>query len=240
MIWGGVYLTRNILLLDLGWEDLTFSYLQNAFWPISPTVAPVCGVFWFIRCLICFTLLTPLYYLIYKYCRHFTFLIAILLILSPLPLNFIYGNGYLLLGGYLAYSGITLTRLNELFPTKVALPFALLLSALWCFYPKQIPFPAAGVHLSLVLLWLPALVGLMRHVRLPAFCTPGAGMFLYASHFFVCCYIGIRCIRFLPLNLPMLVADMWITMILGTTICLCVYAVIRKIPYTNYLLTGGR
>lgn len=240
LVWNVVYIAHNILRCHLSWDDLSSTYFLDAFWPPDPLDGPCCAVFWFIRSLICFTLLSPLYYLIYKYFRHFTFIIVFLIILSPLSSHFMYGNAYLLLGGYLAYSGITLTRINELFSTKVALPLALLLSALQCFHPELLPFSAKAVHLALLLLWLSALIGICTVMRLPAWCTPAAGMFLYASHFFVCCYIGIRCIRFLPLNLPMLVADMWITMILSTLLCLGLYALIRKIPHASFLLTGGR
>lgn len=240
VIWSGVSVAHNMLLSKITWGDLTFSYLLHALWPLDPMASPAAGVFWFIRSLICFTLLSPLYYLIYKYCRHFTFLIAALLIFSPLPMRYMYGNAYLLLGGYLAYSGITLTRLCELFPAKFSLLPALVLSVIKCFHPEWLPFPHEAVSAVLLMLWLPALVGLSSSIRLPSFCSPAAGMFLYAAHCAVCSYISARCIRFLPNNLPMLVADLWITMICATIICLLVFAIVRKIPYASYLLTGGR
>lgn len=240
MIWGGVYTALNILQSHLSWSDITPSYLLNAFWPLDPLTYPMCGVFWFMRCLICFTLLSPLYYLVYRYCRHFTLFLAAALILSPLPIHYIYLNGYLLLGGYLAYSGITLTRLSELLEPKLAFCGALALTTFTCFFPEQVPLPSEVRSTLRLLLWLPALVGLCSKICLPSWCTPAAGMFLYATHFFVCSKIGSQLVQHLPLTLPFMIAEMWLSMILATAICLIAYAILRKIPMMSYLLTGGR
>lgn len=240
MIWGGVYTTLNILQSHLSWSDITPSYLLNAFWPLDPLTYPMCGVFWFMRCLICFTLLSPLYYLVYRYCRHFTLFLAAALILSPLPLHYIYLNGYLLLGGYLAYSGITLTRISELFRPRIALAAAAVLTLLSAFFADAVPLSPAAFHTIRLLLWLPALIGVCTVLRLPSWCTPAAGMFLYAAHFFVCCKIGSQLVQHLPLTLPFMIAEMWLSMILATAICLIAYAILRKIPMMGYLLTGGR
>ncbi len=221
--------------------SLSFEMLLNAYWPLSPARHVAAPGFWFIRSLICFSLLSPLYYLVYRYLKHFTLPLCLTLALCNLPLDFCYFNWPLLLGGYLAYSGITLGKIVELLPWKPALGAALLLSILSLFCPTALPGDVREIiKLLALILWGAGLAGLFMRCPLPSFCTPAAGMFLYATHFIICGKIGTRLVRYLPVNLPMLVADMWLTFALGTAVCLTLYAVVKRCPKLAAVLTGGR
>lgn len=177
-------------------------------------------------------------YLICRVCKHLTPLLCVAAILSPLPFDFVYINAYLLLGAYFAYSGITLTGIGRLFPWKTALILAIVCSGLAIFLPLPISFKS--LNIILLAIWLPALLGATEGLGLPSICSPAAGMFLYASLFYVCIFIGVRCVRNLPLNLLMLNVDMWLSFIGATVLLLALFVPLSRYPRLIFLLTGGR
>lgn len=235
LAWSAIYFIHQIIRHQGGYDYLTPSFFINGLWPLSGNVGPIVPVFWFLRVLICFTLLSPCYYFICRYCKHFTPLLCIGIILSPFPFKFAYFNAYLLLGAYFAYSGITLTSIGRIFPWKAAL--ALIGSGLAIFLP---PYRTQDVEYRAVSDLPPTLLGATEGIRLPSFCSPAAGMFLYASHFYVCIFLGVRCVRNLPLNLLMLNADMWISFIGATVLLLVIFIPLSRSSRLTFLLTGGR
>lgn len=236
LVWCTLYIAYKVFRSHF---ELSAGNLLHAYWPLSPTEHVAAPGFWFIRSLICFSLLSPLYYLVYRYLKHFTLLLCLALSLCKLPPDFCYFNWPLLLGGYLAYSGITLTRITELFPWKPALLGACALSVAAAFAPLP-DFVKLAFSQPSVVLWGAGLSGLFLRCPLPSCCTPSAGMFLYASHFIICGFISVFLLRYLPINLPMVVADMWLTWFLATCVCLGMFAVVKRVPHLTAILTGGR
>lgn len=238
LAWCVLYFIYQIIRHKGGDGMLTPSYFLEGLWPLSYHGKLLVPVFWFLRALICFTLFSPLYYLVCRVCKHLTPLLCVVVILSPLPFDFVYFNAYLLLGAYFAYSGFTLTGIGRVFPWKAALALALIGSGLAIFLPP--PINSKALNIVLLAIWLPALLGATEGIRLPSFCSPAAGMFLYASHFYVCIFLGVRCVRALPINLLMLNVDMWISFIGATVLLLALFALVSRSSRLTFLLTGGR
>lgn len=120
---------------------------------------PIGKAMWYIKSLMVFSLLAPLYYYAVKLLKHTTLVLVMVLIVVDVPIDYPYFSNWLLLGSYLAIMNISFCDIVEKLDWRICLIFYLLL---------KLP-PIAGWHIdistfALTLCCFAALFGLgMRH-----------------------------------------------------------------------------
>lgn len=209
-----------------------FEFLQG-FWPLDPMQRPVGAGMWYVRSLIAFTFLSPIYYIVIKHLRNFCIPAFMVLSKCPLPIDFAYFNCWLFLGAYLAYSGITLSSIAQHFDWRITLPLAITVHVVTKLWHLPSPF------LLEEFLFLVGCIGLFSHVRIAPILT-ASSTFIYAFHFFIIGAAKHLYFRFLPhetwaYNLNILLT--WATAVL---LCFILFLVIRRLKYLPILLMGGR
>lgn len=188
---------------------------------------------WFIRSLVYFAILSPIYYLVLKYTKHFALVIALILYHFPFPITYTFFNCYLLIGAYLAYNGFSFCKLEKILDWRICFVSGAVL-AVFNFF---IGFP--GYNLVSAVLVFNGFFGFFLKYPLPKFIT-AASTFIYAAHFFL---IG-GCRQFffnhLPHSLPFYVLCMVLTWAVTILALYIAYFFVSRVKVLRYLLTGGR
>lgn len=204
----------------------------SRFWPEFGE--PVWGRgMWFIRSLIAFTILSPIYYIVVKIFKHLTVVLCLVLLWLDIPITFTYFNVYLLFGCYLSCMNITLTSLSEIFRWRVCLIGYVMLHIFSSF------ISSAFVQALCPILALVSLIGIFRLYPIPKSITQ-ISTFLYAAHFYFVAILIKTLIRILPISLSGAVVIMVMGCVLNIILCFIAYRVINKVSVLNLILTGGR
>lgn len=211
----------------------SFCQFLQGLWPLDPLHGTMGRGMWYIRSLIVFTFLSPVYYLVIKYLRHFCLPVFLVLYNLHWPINFAYFNCWLFLGAYLAYAGISLTSIARHFDWRITLPLAVAVHVamhLW-----HIPCPSIVREF----LFLVGAVGFFSHVRIAPLLT-AASTFIYAGHFFFAGAIKHLYFRYLPHDIWAYNMNMLLTWGTSVIVCFLLFLVIRRSKFLCLLLTGGR
>lgn len=223
--------------IALGKYNITsFSDFLTGFWPPHGCDFPRWGRgMWFIRSLIAFSILSPLYYLIVRTLKHFTPVLCLFLYSFHIHITFPYFNLYLLLGCYLGYMGISLTSISKLLDWRIALFLLTTLHILTKGKFISLPYsPFVNILLALI-----GYIGLFLKYPVNRMLTAGS-TFLYAAHFYLFGGLKRVLIPILPMSLTGWVLNMILTWLACIILCYIAYRIISKSNICSLLLTGGR
>lgn len=202
-------------------------------WPLDPMKSPMGKGMWYIRSLIIFTFLSPLYYIVIRTLKHFCLPLFFILLHLGWSITFAYFNCWLFLGAYLAYSGITLSSIARHFDWRITLPLAILIhvaNALW-----QLPCP----NFVQEFLFLVGSISLFSRIKIAPILT-ASSTFMYVFHFFLVGALKHMFFRLLPHEMWAYNANMLMTWGTSILICFLLFLVIRRSKYLCLILTGGR
>ena len=187
---------------------------------------------WYIRSLMCFSLLSPLYYFIVRYLKHLTPVVCVLL--SPvIPINFVWFNVYILLGAYLAYHGISLMKIASLLDWRMAVIAYFGMMVASAFWGIRVP------GLVTIFVALAVCRGILLCVPIPTSFVAGS-TFIYVAHFYIVGGMKKGLFALLPHEFPYYLLNMLVNFTVTPIICIAVYIVIRRFPRVCMLMTGGR
>lgn len=204
------------------------------FWDIG-NGSPIGLALWYIRNLLVFVILSPVYFFIVKYLKHLTLFLLLSLQTLKISIDFPYFNEYLLLGSYLSLMEISVEKVSSFFNWKFCFVGYIL-----C---KIVPFifdvPQANVYvvMSLCLIWL---IGLLKKKDIPSKYTV-ASTFIYLMHPYL---TGIRNLYIKFGDSTSLLQDMTIWCATALTVLLICfgtfYLLKRFVPQLLSLVSGGR
>ncbi len=232
IVWGIIHI---LYYFRRGGHIISISDFFIGFWPSADSPYSWGRGMWFIRSLIVFSLLSPIYYIIVKKLNHFTTVFCLFIQAFSLHITFPYFNVYLLFGAYLGYKGISLTSIAQNINWYIAL---ILLAIL------HILVQGAFLNLPLnpfvwVLLVLAAFIGLFHKYPISSKIT-ASSTFIYAAHFFFVGRLNLELSHLLPICLTSGVLNMIFTWGTSIIICLVIYKIISRFPLICTILTGGR
>lgn len=234
LIWSGFSISYNYFVKNiappqgLGWITCLWDAGGGAGHPIGMAL-------WYIKSLIVFSLLSPLYFYLVKYLKNGVIIIVLLLLSIDIPLDYPYFSVYLLIGSYLAIMGYSLQEISNKFDKWFCL--AIYLSLIIAEVFLQLP---AFCHRVVEISCLMFLLGIfMNHGINKKIAVTST--FIYFSHPF---FTGIRnvLIKFVhPDNIFHLVSIWFLTALLIVSICTLIFFLIKKnFPKLLSLVTGDR
>ena len=195
---------------------------------------PIGKAMWYIKSLIIFSLLAPLYFITVRFFRHFTLVVVMFLFTFNAPVDFPYFNVDLLLGSYLCLCEVPLKKVADSLNWKMCLVAYVILKIAFC----CLSVPVGGG--ILVLTGFVGLYGLFSQYRIPAFLT-ATSSFVYFAHPY---FTGIRNILVTSSvsgSIVLLCLAWLVTFFLDFSICITLYYLLRKfVPRILGIVTGGR
>lgn len=196
---------------------------------------PIGMALWYIRNLIVFTLLSPLYFLTIKYLRHFTLLLILALQDIEIPIDYPFFNMYLLLGSYLSLMDISIEKVVKVFNWQLCLVLYVICKiSMFCFDNISID------KLVVFTLCVTGFIGLFMKRSIPAKYTVASTM-IYFLHPYL---TGVRNILIKYADTSSLLQDIliWIlTALTVLTICISTFFVMKRLsPKVLSVMTGGR
>lgn len=214
--------------LPVGFQWITW------FWEVEGG-HPIGMALWYIKSLIIFSILSPLYFMVVKVFRHFTIVIVLLLSAFNFPIDYPWFNVYLLLGSYIALNKYSLLSIAHLFDWRMCLIVFMALKFIVAFFDIVPIYEWVGILcISCVLLCL-----FSRHPLPSSLC--GTSSFVYFSHPY---FTGIRNFLMTPKMQDSIVyaLGMWmLTAVCVFTICWILFYLLKKFfPKVLGILSGGR
>lgn len=206
----------------------------NLFWSIN-NGHPVGMAMWFMRNLIVFSVLSPLYYIVIKILRHFTLILILILFTLNIDITYPYINVYLLLGAYLAMANISFSKLLSYFDWRACL-------LIWMiFYYGNIFYTMPKIcGIVPFMLSLMGFIGLFMTYSIPSWLTKTSS-FVYFTHPF---FTGIRNIFIKYIDTTVVWMDIACWIAIATTvfiICEILFFTLKRIsPKALETITGGR
>lgn len=126
ILWCCIALLYNYFIKGIELPQNIPNFIMQ-FWDAgSNTGYPIGKAMWYIKSLIVFSILSPVYFYFIKWCKHLILIVIIFLIPLDLRIDYPYFNIYLLLGSYLALMGFTLEKLTSIFNWKICLLFLII------------------------------------------------------------------------------------------------------------------
>lgn len=138
--------------------------------------SPIGMALWYIRNLLVFAILSPVYFVIVKYLKHLTLFLLLLLQALKIPIDFPYFNEYLLMGSYLSLMDISVEKVTTLFNWKLCLVGYVICKITPFFF--VVPQVNEYVVISLCII---GLMGILKKDPIPAKLTV-ASTFIYLMH----------------------------------------------------------
>lgn len=195
-----------------------------------------CGrAMWYVRSLIVFCVLSPVYFYFIRFFQHLTPILAIICIINEFIMidNALF-SPYILLGGYLSYFHLSLYKIATYFFKEWKL-VCLVFVALSIFNIYFIPFE----NMSFIVGTL-GLFCIMKKFPLNAKIVK-TSTFIYFSHMYIAGGTRNFIVQYIPDSFLGYVVAEWITFGLTLTVCLLLYYCLSK--YSKYflaVLTGSR
>ena len=206
------------------------------FWD-SGSGHPIGMALWYIRNLIVFAIVSPIYFIVVKYFGHLTLFLILFLCSLKLPIDYPFFNVYLLFGSYLALSGITLESLSKKTNWLLCILCYLFLKILELFHHVEL----SSVVLPLLLM-LGVMGALMKYEPSESLKKVSlASTFIYFCHPY---FTGIRNIYMSLIDTTVIGLDIMIWFVQAATnfaICYCIYLFLKKfVPRLLSVLQGNR
>lgn len=136
IIWCIVAIIYNYYVKEIDFPQNPSNFIMQ-FWDANMG-HPIGKAMWYIKNLILFSMLSPLYFYIIKWGKHLILLSIIIFISIDLPIDFPYFNMYLLLGSYIALLGFSLEKIANFFNWKLCLTFYIASKIVQLFFPNVI------------------------------------------------------------------------------------------------------
>ena len=236
VIWSLVSFVYQIFIKHRGFSLTNpFDFIM-LFWDAGEG-RPIGMALWFVRNLIVFAIVSPIYFIVVKYLGHLT--LFLILFLSSLKLSIAYPffNVYLLFGSYLALSGITLESLSKKTNWLLCILCYLFLKILELFHHVEL----SSVVLPLLLM-LGVMGALMKYEPSETLKKVSlASTFIYFCHPY---FTGIRNIYMSLIDTTVIGLDIMIWFVQTVTnfaICYCIYLILKKFaPSLLSILQGNR
>ncbi len=232
LIWGAVAIVYNHYVKHWawpsGWQWLTW------FWDVGEG-HPVGKALWFVKSLIVFSLLSPLYYFVVKIFRHTTPLLIFALAAFKLPIDLPWFNVYLLAGAYLTLCDISLQRVSEVLNWKVCLMFYVVLKGISCAFGELPMF-----NWLLIISLLFGLIGLLCRLRIPSWIVATSSLVYFLHYYFT----GVRNLLMTDAakDSTVLAVVAWlVTTCIVLVLCIGTFHAMKRFtPRLLNLVTGGR
>lgn len=230
--WNIIGFIANVFILNNPMP--TFSEFIGGFWPTSNHGFSWGKGLWFIRSLIVFSILSPIYYFIVKHLKHLSLILFIFLLFQDIDIQDRFFNIWLLLGSYLAISGISLSSITKKFNWKIVLGLFIVLHISTPFLP-HIP----GMTTVEYMLGFLGIFGLVLAHPISQRLTI-ATTFIYGAHFYTTGAFKRIFFHLLPQNVFGGITNMALDWILSIILCYLCYSIMCKSRILSLCLTGGR
>lgn len=213
-------------------EGNIFEQIQQILWgtPIM-TGHPSGRALWYVRNLMVFAILSPLYYAIVKYLRHFTLVIVVITSIY-LKTDFPFYSPYILLGAYIAINEFSFEKICNSFSMKVMIPLTIAIYFLYIY--KMLP----GIIATIVFIIM--LYKIFEQISIPPILIKSSTL-LYMSHLYITTILRKLLIAILPNNVGLNLLAIIITWVSTVMLCIGAYYIMKR--YTPRFLatvTGGR
>lgn len=237
LIWCVFGFLFNYLIGDFEYTS-TLSFIKRIFWgdPII-TGHPSGRALWFIRNLIVFALISPLYFYVVKIFKHFTLFFVLLFSIENFGVqyDFPFFNAYLLFGVYLAYYEISFERIYKFTGYIVPIILMLLISVA----NTLIGYFTHPDVVTTCIFFL-AIYGICDKIHFSNTLV-ATSTFLYMSHMYITSIMRNLLIRIFPNSLFFSVAACFITWLVSIILCVLCYIFLKKhAPKVLSYITGGR
>lgn len=243
---------RSLLIPYLIWSVVSIMYqivVKNRMFPMSNPLDfitlfwdsgsghPVGMALWYVRNLIVFAVLSPIYFVIVKSFGHLTIFLILFLSSFRWPIDYPFFNVFLLLGSYFALSGITLEKIVEKmnWPLCIACYIFLKIFALF----QQINLSSVVSPLLLIIGIVGLLMKFEPNESLKKISL--ASTFIYFCHPY---FTGIRNIYMSLIDTSVIgfdIAIWFVQAVTNFTICYCIYHFLKRfVPKILRILQGNR
>lgn len=233
IIWCIVAILYNHYIKKIPWPHETEQWLMQ-FWDAG-TGHPIGKAMWYIKSLIVFTILSPLYYYGVKWMKHIVLIIILILFTLKIPIDFPWFNIWLLLGAYIAIIGLNLKDLTDNIDWRLCLGLWIALKIL--LYLDVLPF---NPSIPMVLLCFIGMFGLFMKWSIPP-ALVYTSSFIYFSHPY---FTGIRNIYIKLVDNSSLIFCFFVwtlTAITVIVICFCIFRLMQRFtPKILSIITGDR
>lgn len=236
LIWNTIGLLVGLYIkpsADIHVESLSDIFL--GYWPLDPMGHPFGRAIWFIRNLIFFSLISPLYFYLIKYLKHFFLIIVIVTWYVNIPVDYLYFNTYLLLGAYLGYYKVSIYEIISKINWKLYL---------LCFIPLLYVHSLYESNIIITIIYV--LWSFCTFLSISMKCPinyniSSLGMFIYVSHLYINYGITNAIISHFEKNLLSLSLTMLTSCIITISICIIAYKILKRFtPKMLNILIGGR
>lgn len=195
---------------------------------------------WYVRNLVVFSILAPLYYACYRLLGGISFLVAIALIAaSPFPIRFPFFNVWLFLGGLMSFARIGLGEVAKHFPARLCLPLFIVETTLrfWNF----VSIPPLTATLCQIMCFL-SLFGLFANRGWSGGFFASGSAFVYFSHFYAVRIFKYGLVwAFHPVGLVPIVLSTFLSAALSAATCYGAWILLKRTcPGLLSIMTGGR
>lgn len=234
IIWCLVAIIYNHFILHKVFPDSISDFFMQ-FWDAGAG-HPIGKAMWYMKSLILFSLLSPLYYYAVKWLKHFVLVIVLLVIVCfNIPIDYPYFNVYILLGSYLAIIGLSFYDIVKSVDWRCCLAVYLLFKVLFLTGVLDL-----NVFLPINLCCFIGLFGLLMKYDIPPV-VAASSSFVYFVHPFV---QGVRniFIRFVDTSSLSSCFCVWmLTALTVMTVCSALFFFMKRFtPKYLSVLTGDR
>lgn len=199
------------------------------------TGSPIGMALWYIRNLLVFAILSPVYFIVVKYLKHLTLFLLLVMQALKIPIDFPYFNEYLLLGSYLSLMEISVEKATSYFSWKLCLLGYVICKITPFFF--DVPQVNGFVVISLCMIWL---IGILKKKPIPVKFTV-ASTFIYLMHPYL---TGIRNVFIKFGDLSSIIQDISIWFATALTVLLICYGAFYFLkqfaPKLLSVVSGGR
>lgn len=233
IIWCLIAIVYNHYVKHAQWPSGITDFLLQ-FWDANGG-HPIGKAMWYMKSLMVFTVLSPLYYYAVRFLKHSTPIAALVLFLFDIPIDCPYLNVWLLIGSYLGIMRLSFGNIVDKLNWKICLVAYLLLKALQfaCVLPS-------GASVPMVLLCFAGLFGLLMKFSVPPLLAASSSFIYFAHPYFT----GVRNIYMKFVDASSLFQFMLVWMLTALTvfaICYALYRFMKRfMPKVLNLVTGDR
>jgi len=236
VIWSLVSIAYQVFVKHRDFSSTNLFGFIALFWD-SGSGHPIGMALWYIRNLIVFAIVSPIYFIVVKYLGHLTLFLILFLSSLSMSIEYPFFNVYLLLGSYLSLSGISLETLSKKINWQLSILCYLFLKILELFHHVEL----SSVVLPLLLM-LGVMGALMKYEPSEILKKVSlASTFIYFCHPY---FTGIRNIYMSLIDTTVIGLDIMIWFVQAATnfaICYCIYLFLKKFaPRLLSVLQGNR
>lgn len=235
ILWCIAAIVYDHFVKHVSWPESVWQWLMQ-FWDAGTGSGhPIGKAMWYIKSLIVFAVLSPLYYYAIRYLKHFVLIAVLVLFSLNIPIDFPWFNVWLLLGAYIAIMGLTLKDIIDKMDWRLCLGVWIGLKVL--LFVGVLPF---NLEIPMSLCCFIGLFGLLMKWDITTVLA-STSSFIYFAHPYL---TGIRTvfIKFVDDSSIIGVLTVWaLTAIAVVIICCTAFFFMRRFtPRLLSIITGDR